>query len=169
MAQLVPTTPILDITNLKGKNLDSPEFRQFMIRLTQYLNLMARATNAKDDGEYSTAQTDNGQQFWSLIAGEQPRAVNRIVIDFGALPNGTVSTTKAVNHNINFPPGSIWTRTFGQATNTTTGAGVQLSYSSPTLANNIEFNTTATQVIITVDATVDWSAYDTTYIYLEWI
>ncbi len=168
-AQLVSTTPLLNTFQLKGKDLGSSEFRQFTIALTQYLGDVAEATNDKESGEYSTIQKLNGQKFWNLVAGGDARVGSRIVIDFGALPDGTASTTKTVAHGISFPAGSIWTKYTGTATNTTTGAGVCLPYSSPTLANNIEIAPDATNVTVTVDATVDWSAYDTTYIYLEWI
>ena len=168
-AQLVSTTPLLNTFNLKGKDLGSSEFREFTIALTQFLGNLADATNDKESGEYSTVETVNGQKFWSLIPGEDQRAVNRLVIDFGALPDGTASITKTIAHGISFPAGSIWTKYTGTATNTTTGAGVCLPYSSPTLANNIEIAPDATNITVTVDTTVDWSAYDTTYIYLEWI
>lgn len=168
-ARFVPTTPILDVTNTQGKSFSSSEFKEYMIRLTKFLDNVATTLNTKPSGEFATVEDVSGKQYWPLTGGNYPRASNHIYIDFGALPDGTSSVTKSVNHNINFPAGSIWVQVRGMATNTTTGLGVGLPFSSPTLANNIQLSVSSTQVTVIVDATIDWSSYNNTWIYLEWI
>jgi len=162
-ALLVPTTPILDITKLKGKSLDSPEFTEFMIRLTQYLNQLATSANNNDSGEYSLAQSPNKQSFWALNAGETPRSVNRIVVDFGGLPN---AGTTSVAHGITVTATTIFTRIYGVANDLSTSFK-PLPYSSPTLVDNIELEVDATNVNITTGA--DETGYTSCYVILEWI
>lgn len=162
-AQLVSTTPLLDITRLQGKNLDSPEFKEFMIRLTQYLNLLALSSNGKDDGTYSTAADSNGQSFWSLNPGETPRAVNRVVIDFGALPN---NTTKSVAHNITINATTIFTRIYATANDPSTSF-IPIPYADSAGTDNIELDIDANNVNITTAS--DKRGYTSCYVILEWI
>ena len=170
-AMFVPTTPILDVTRLQGKTLDSPEFKEFMIRLTQYLNKLAVATNDKDSGEYSTTQEISGQTYFQEPGTDVIRGTFRKVIDWTAnttsgdafLPNTGADTTP---HGITVNATTIFTRIYGVATDPSTSY-IPLPYASPTAANNIELSLDGTNVTITTGS--DRTGYTSCYVIVEYI
>jgi hypothetical protein len=117
------------------------------LKLREYLNNIAVATNSKDSGIYDAVETITGQQFLptfsnSTASNVNYRSVFRKVIDFGVLPN---TGTKSVAHNI--PITSLFSVTKLYAGATDPGnLWIQLPYASPVLANNIELNADATNV-----------------------
>ena len=68
---------------------DDPDEKDLKIR--QYLNNIALATNTKDSGIYNSSETVTGQQFLPTFSTQTAssatyRGVLRKVIDFGVLP-----------------------------------------------------------------------------------
>lgn len=173
----IPTTDSFDRTIIDTLNVNSPEFKDFLVRLYQTTNNIALALNLKDTGYYVDQEYVNGQSWFpdpSLTSNtaESPeyRQVYRLVVNFGALPDGTAAVTKNVAHGLTVDDNTSFTRIYGVASKTSSAYSyIPLPYSSPTLANNITLSVDATNVTITVDATVDWSSYDTTYVVLEYI
>lgn len=103
----------------------------------------------------------------SSQTAQQPemRTVYRLVINFGALPN---TATKSVAHGIVCTALTTFTRIYGTASNTTALTYIPLPYAStPAVANNIELSVDATNVNVRTAA--NYSAYDTTYIILEYL
>jgi len=169
----VPTTEEFEIENIEDININSPEFRDFLIRLRLMLNNHANTLNIKDTGIYDPQEFVNGQVWFpdptlGSSTAQKPveRQVYRTVVNFGALPN---TATKTVAHNITFPTISTLTATriYGASTDPVAQIQIPLPYSSPTLVNNIELYFNATNVVITTGA--NYSAYTTTYIVLEYI
>lgn len=134
--------------NILPTNYIIPEnLEQKDIKLRQYLNDIASATNTKDSGLYDAIETITGQQFLPTFSTQTQanatyRTVFRKVIDFGALPN---TATKSVAHGITFGSTLSATKIYGAATDPAT-LWIPLPYASPTLANNIELNLDATNV-----------------------
>lgn len=167
----VPTTPVFDVQSLKGKDLDSPEFIQFMVALTQRINLISIQLNAKDIGLYQLTEILNGQQFFpnpalSSTTSQSPtqRAGLRTVVNFGALPN---AATKSVPHGIGLDATAIGTLISCTATNPG-NSFIDIPYSSVTNINlNIEMTIDMTNVNITTAS--NYSAYTICLIVFEYI
>ena len=138
------------------------------LKLRDYLNDIAAATNTKDSGIYDAIETITGQQFLptfstSTASNSTYRSVFRKVIDFGALPN---ATSKSVAHNI--PIGSTYsaTRIYAGATNPLTSL-IPIPFASPTLNLNISLEITATNVVITTGT--NRTAYTRCFVVIEYI
>lgn len=119
------------------------------VKLRQYLNDIATATNSKDSGIYDATETITGQQFLPVFSTQSASSTNyrtvfRKVFDFGALPN---TGTTSLAHNITFGSTFSVTKLYAGATDPGT-EWIQIPYASPTLANNIEINLDATNINI---------------------
>ena len=161
------TTPMFDVGDLSNQE----NMKQLLIKLTQFSNDIAIILNQKDSAIYFLNQFVNGQTFFpdpALNSGTaqapMPRQVFRQVFNFGALPN---TATKTLAHNIAPTALFTFTRIYGASSDTTGFNYLPLPYASPTLVNNISLSVSATNIIVTTAA--DYSAWDTTYIILEWL
>lgn len=167
----LPTTNVWDVNELYDIDVQSPEFKELLVRLYQNINNIAIMVNLKDTGYYTQQEFVCGQLFFSNPAlnslsttSPQDRQVYRKTINFGALPN---TTSKSVAHGIIVNGGTSWTRIYGAATNPTAPSGIPLPYASPTLANNIEVSVTSTNVVVTTGS--NRTAFTTCYIVLEYL
>lgn len=167
----VPTTQVFDVQSLEGKDLSSPEFIQFMIALTQSINLISIQLNLKDIGVYPLTEIVSGQTFFpnpaltsTTAVLPQPRQGLRKVVNFGALPNAGL---KSVAHGIVFDAQTSFTRIYGAATFPST-ASIPIPYSSTVNINqNISIVIDATNVNITT--AFDYSAFTICYVVIEYI
>jgi len=172
----VPTTDIFDITNLEGKDLSSPEFRQFLIVLTQRINEISLQLNLKDTGIYSEQEFVNSQVFFpnpalSSTTAQTPtqRQAFRKVINFVdgttvvSLPN---AGSTSVAHGITVDANTTFTRIYGAATDPSTSF-IPLPYSSPTLVDNIELSVDGTNVTITTGS--DRTGFTNCYVVVEYL
>jgi len=138
------------------------------LKLTQYLNQIATATNSKDSGYYNPIETITGQQFLPLYntqtgANATYRGVFRTVVDFGPLPN---AATKNVAHGIPVTSTYSITRLYGAATQPNTSF-LPLPFASPVLNQNISLTMNATNISITTG--INRSAYTRCYVIVEYI
>lgn len=148
VGNFIPTTFNMDVGVLQSTDVNSPEFKELLIRLYQTLNTMALALNAKTTGTYSTNQLVTGDLYFPSTAGtifvnNQWRPVTRKVINFGTLPN---TATKTIAHGINFNANTTFVRIYGTATDPIGFVSLPLPYASPVAANNIELFVDATNV-----------------------
>jgi len=163
----VPTTFIWDVAELQEVDVQSDKFKEILVRLYQNLNLMQLNLNVKDSAYYDQTEFVNGQSFWpsAAVRSAQTDAVNRRqvfrkVINFGALPN---TATKNVAHEIDITSGYSFTRIYGCASDTT-----GLTFTPiPNANSDIRLTVNATNIVITTSA--NYSAYDTTYVVLEYL
>ena len=167
----LPTTEIFE----------SQEVEELNNNLSNIINEHALAINQKDTGIYETDTGATGTPI-NFVCGQTyfpnpspPTGVNpnarrqvfRKVVNFGALPN---AATKSIAHRITTNETFTFTRIYGTATDPGASAitsAIPLPFSSPTLNQNISLTVDATNVNITT--AIDYSAYTTTYIVLEWI
>lgn len=138
------------------------------LKLRQYLNDIATATNSKDSGIYDSIQTVTGQQFlptFSNTTGSNAnyRGVLRKVVDFGALPN---ATSKTVAHGITFNTNQSVTKLYAAATDPNT-SWIPIPFASPTLNLNISLEMDTTNITITTG--VDRTGYTRCFVIVEWI
>jgi len=167
----VPTTSVWDVQQIQSIDVNSPEFKELLVRLYQNINNIVLALNIKDSGYYSLQEFLNGQIFFpnpilNSTTSKSPiqRQVFRKIINFGALPN---TTSKSIAHGINITSGYSFTRIYGAATNNTQTSFIPLPFASPIAAENIKLEITNTNVIITTGT--NRSSYSTSYIIVEYI
>lgn len=193
----IPTTNIYDIENISQIDINSPEFKNLLVRLRQSVNNMALVTNIKDSGYYVLAEFVNGQLFFKDPAltsqtAKSPtyRQVFRKVINFGALPN---ATSKSVAHGLDMTSTWTFTRIYGTASDTTALTYISIPFSTGDSAgtgtadlSGVKWSDTTAPVTtapgtndfigIAVDSTnvvittgSDRTSYTTCYVILEYI
>jgi len=168
----VPTNFIWDVQQLQQVDVQSPEFKELLVRLYQNISLIATVLNLKDTGQYQVLEILNGQQFFSnpnnnssTAASPALRQVYRKVINYTtALPN---TGTATIPHNIVCTAATTFTRIYATASDTTGLNYIPIPYASPTLANNIELRVDGTNVYIITGS--NRSNFNITYIVLEYL
>lgn len=169
-----PTTWIFDVASIQQIDVNSPEFKELLIRLYQNLNRMALALNIKDSAYYNTQEFVNSQLYFPNPANNSTtltapafRNVFRTVVNFGALPSN--GTPISVAHNIKVNGSYTFTRIYAAASDTTNLKYLPIPYSSAVdVAHNISLDVTATNVIITSGGH-DYSSYTVCYVVLEYL
>lgn len=165
----LPTTAVFDTTQLNSKYITPADLQEAFVLQYQNYNNIANILNVKDTGYYLTTEINTSQKWFQPTSaapdGPLTRNAYRVVVNFGALPN---TATKSVAHNIEgLTAGSFfWTFIGGYATDAA-AMGIPLPYSSGTLNANIELNADATNVNVTTS--IDYTAYTTCYIVLEYL
>lgn len=165
----VPTTFILDVATLQKVDVNSPEFKELLVRLYQNLNRISLVINVKTSGYYPLNEFVTGDQYFpttapSSLVNALYRPSSRKLINFGALPN---TGTKTVAHGLTITTATVFTRIYGTASDTTGLNYIPLPYASPTLANNIELSVDATNVTVITGS--NRSNFNVCYIVLEWL
>jgi hypothetical protein len=121
------------------------------------------ALNKKTTGEYYKTELVTGQTIFG--GSSNNRAIYRVLVDFGALPN---TSAKSEAHGITFDENTTFLKIYGSATDTTSQTAIPLPYSDTTsINNNISIQVDSTNVTITTAA--DYSSYDTVYVVLEYV
>lgn len=173
VGSFVATTNIWDASQLRDINVNSPEFKELLVRMYQNLSLMSTALNTKDTGYYGLNPFVTGQLFFpnpnnssqvSPYRSPVFRQSLRQVVNFGPLPNtGTIQ----IPHGIAVNAATIWTRIYGAATDQIALTGIPLPFASPTLVNNISLSVDDDYVIITTGS--NRSNYTETVVILEYL
>jgi hypothetical protein len=167
----VPETNVWEISQLRDINVNTPEFKELLVRLYQNINNIAIALNQKETGVYPLAEMVNSQAWFpnpatSATTPRQPqyRGDYRIVINMGALPNaGTIT----IPHFLTPTPNWTFTHIYGTASDTTGLNYIPIPYASPVLANNIELSVDSTNVTITTGS--NRSNFNVTLVVLEYL
>lgn len=168
----VPTNYIWDVQQIQEANVNSPEFKELLVRLYQNVNNIALVLNVKDTGMYPVTETINGQLYFpnpannsSTAAYPAMRQVYRKVINYTtALPN---TGAAVIPHGIVCTPVTTFTRIYATANDPVGKNYIPIPYASPTLANNIELKVDATNVTIITGS--NRTNFTITYIVLEYM
>jgi len=181
----VSTTQVWDQAQLQEVNVNSPEFKNLLVRLYQNINKIALSLNTKETGAYYEQEFVTGALYFpnpddtlsavAPLARVQPveRQVSRVAVNFGALPN---TALKSVPHRVEVGTQWSFVKIYGCATNPTliptpspNQAFIPLPYVDATgvAANNIELYVDQTNVNVLTAA--DYSAWTITYIVIEFI
>lgn len=168
---LVPTTNVWDVSRLYEVDVQSPEFKELLVRLYQNVNNISNILNIKDSGYYPLTEFVNSQSFFpnpllSSLTQQLPsqRQVFRKVINFGVLPN---TALKSVAHGISITNTYSFTRIYACASDPVGFNYIPIPYASPVLVNNIEINVDAVNVNIITGS--NRSAFTICYVILEYI
>ena len=128
----VPTTNIWDVQQLYSVDVNTPEFKELLVRLYQNINNIALVLNIKDSGYYPLEEFLNGKLFFpnpnltpNSFTTASPRQEFRMTVNFGSLPN---NTTKSVPHGIMFNESYIGTSFIGSATQSTPVGGSAVAF-----------------------------------------
>lgn len=161
------TTRTFSVSEIESLEVNSPEFKRFLVLLSEALNEVFIQTNTKDWGLYDVTEQVNGQTWFpnpslNSTSTQTPvrRQVYRKVINFGALPN---STSKAVAHGIDiaaYGSNVTFTRMYACGSNPSS-AFIAIPDANSTMVAD------GTNVTITTSA--NYSAYTTTYAIVEYI
>jgi hypothetical protein len=174
----LPTTEVFDVGDLEQAGIKNPRFQELLIRLAQRVNKINSVINYKTTGIYDEEEFINGNIFVDPASSTTTgsNAFNyaqefRKMVYFGALPDGTVSTTKSVAHGITFDSAVIFTKRSVTATDSTNLLSIDIPYInvSGTVASNIEVYVDNTNVTITLSAAVDLSSFDNCIVILEYL
>jgi len=169
----IETTSIWDdIQQIQSIDVNSPEFKDLLVRLYQNVNTIAVVLNTKDSGYYDNSdEFVNGQVFFpdpTLTSATQIaptfRQVFRKIVNFGALPN---AGAKAVAHNINPNGAFTFTRIYGAASDTTGLTYIPLPFASPVLNESIKLDVDAVNVNVTTG--INRTNYNICYIVIEYM
>jgi hypothetical protein len=145
------TTDVYDVDIIKGLDINSEEFKEFLVRLRQNINNIALSVNGRDGGYSMLGEFNTGSQLFPDPA--DPNSINRSeirdTINFGALPN---NATTSVNHHMNAGNGTtasyIMTEMSVTATDPIGLTYIQVPYAD-TAGNIITYFVNSTQVVIT--------------------
>lgn len=169
----IATSFLFDVGYINSLDVQSAEFKEFLVRLYQNINNIALVLNMKDTAFYRLYEFNTSQSFFpnpalTALTPQQPdyRTVFRIVVNCGTLPN---NATNNIPHNIpNISTSYSFTRIYGAASNQTALEYIPLPYSSVTaIADNIEISIDNTYVYITTG--IDRTAFTVSYVVLEYI
>lgn len=170
----IPSSYLFDVQQLYQTDVNSPEFKELLVRLYQNVNSIALLLNVKDTGMYQITELVNGQLYFSnpannssTTAAANPalRQVLRKVINYTtALPNTAAVT---IAHGITCTAKTTFTRIYGVANDLTGLNYIPLPFASPTDVDNIELKVDATNVTITTGS--NRTNFTITYLVLEYL
>ncbi len=148
---------------------DEPE--ELKIKLYQYLNDIAIASNSKTNGSYYDEEVLTGQKLFPAYdasgnANTRFRDIYRKVIDTGALPNATF---KNVPHGIPFDSNYAVIKFYGAAYNSTLLAAIPLPNVNilvPTDVVQLSLNST---VVSLSTSTASYATVDRSYVVVEYV
>ncbi len=164
----LPSTYIFDIQEIQDADINSPEFKDLLVRLYQNINDITLAINLKTTGYCLKTEFNTGQLLFNATNDFQNlRNIYRTVVEFGALP---AAGTKSVAHGItNIGSTYSFVGRYAWASKPSTTTFIPIPFASATaIANNLELTVDATNVNITTGGT-DYSLYTRTYVFLEYI
>ena len=168
----VPTNFIWDIQQLQEVDVNSPEFKEILVRLYQNVGLIATALNTKVTGKYPLQEFVNGKLYfpninYSSATGNYPveRPTRQKLIYYTTdLPD---TDTVAIPHYITITDTTTFTMIYATASDTSGDNYIPIPYASASGTANIEISVDATYVHITTAS--DRSNFNQTYIILEYL
>ena len=122
---LVPESSVLDLSHLDTLDVNSPDFKSYLMQLTQNVNSTLYALNNKN----------------SIVRDTK-------VVTFAALPNA--AGTAEATHGLIIKSGYRFINIYGAATDTTNGDYLPIPYATTTALDIIELKVDNTKVYITV-------------------
>jgi len=167
------TPSIVDPGYIQTIEVDSQEFKEFIIELVSVTSDIIDALNKKTTGMHELSEFVTGSTYFSDPALDSTtagvpiqRQEQSITVIFGALPN---TAAKSVAHGIVFPvPNTLRMVHIHCSASDLTGANyLEIPYASPVLANNISIDVDATNVVITTGS--DRTAYTDCTVVLKYL
>ena len=145
--QFVTTTNVWELGVLQEVKVDSPEFKELLVRLYQNVNNIALSLNQKESGLYLQEEFVNSNVYFNPTSSNQLdlRPVFRKVINFGALGAGA----NTVAHGLTIATTWSFTQIYATASDTANNRYYPIPWASSGGAANIEIKLDATNIVIT--------------------
>lgn len=174
LGAFIPTTDVYDVDTIYDMDVNSSDFKDFLVRLRQSINNVAMVLNIKDTGYYPKTEFVCSKSWFpnpalNATTAQTPtmRQVFRKVFEFSGLFD---NATRTIPHGITIGTGFPvkFTDIYGTANNTNTYHFIPLPYSGTDLAwGNVSISIDANNIYITT--TTDMTAFTIGYIVVEWI
>lgn len=144
--QFIATTAVFDVGRLYEVEVNSPEFKELIVRLYQQVNNISLSLNTKEFGYYLTEELINSSVYFNPISSNQLelRPEFRLTLDTGVINAGV----NLIPHGLTI--GATWkfTDIYGAATDNVGFNYLPLPFANVSLAGNIELRVDAVNVII---------------------
>ena len=164
----LPTTYVWDVGTFYQADVNSMEFKELLVRLHEFVNLIAINTNLKDTGYHSLDEFVTGKLFFPNP--NAPMNMSQIFRQgyrkffWFPLPN---ATTLVIPHGIVCNVGTTFTFINGAANDTTNRAYVPLPYTTLVASDNIQVRLDSTNIYVTTG--IDYSSFTVAYLVLEYL
>lgn len=163
---------VFDVQSIYQTDVNSPEFKELLVRLYQNVNNISMVVNVKETGLYPLQETINSQLYFSNPAYNSTtsvvpalRQVYRKTFNYTtALPN---TGTATIPHGITCTAQTTFTRIYATANDTTGFNYIPLPYASNTAGASIELSVDGTNIYITTGS--NRTNFNITYIVLEYL
>jgi len=151
----VPTTNVWEIGLLQSVNVNSPEFKELLVRLYQNVNNIAVSLNLKESGYYIQEEFVTGAQYYNPANSNQLvlRGEFRKTFETGAVGAGVTN----IAHGLTI--GATWnfTQIWGVLNDNIGNNYYPLPWASAGGATNIELRVTAVNIVITNNSGVNFT------------
>lgn len=160
----VTTTQVWDVSRLYEVDIQSPEFKELLVRLYQQINNIALSLNLKDTGYYLLEEFVTSGQLFNATSNDplQNRPIFRRTVNMGALPAGVTT----VAHGLTITAAWRFIKILGAASDTVGFNYYPLPFASAGGATNIEVRVTATNVVVTNNSGI---AFTNAIVILEYV
>lgn len=142
----IPTTAVFDISQIYETNVNSPEFKQLIVKLSESINNIALVLNNKISGYYLNEEFASGKSFFNPNSSNPLDLIPAFikVIPFNTINAGM--NTQA--HGLSITNTWKFISAYGMASDSAGFNYYPLGFSSVGGATNIELRVDATNVII---------------------
>lgn len=164
----LPTTYVWDVGTFYQADVNSMEFKELLVRLHEFVNLIAINTNLRTTGYYPLDEFVNGNQYFPNPANTTNssqifrQAYHKTFVF--PLPN---ATTLVIPHGITCNVGTTFTHIRGAANDTTNLEYVPLPYTTLVSSDNIQVRVDSTNIYVTTG--IDYSSFTIAYLVLEYL
>jgi hypothetical protein len=172
LGSFIPLTRPWEVNEIAQADVQSPQFKELIVRLYQYVNQIAISVNTKETAYYALTEFVTGQLFFPNPASNQNAPLNkqyrqayRKTFYITALVPGP--STTVIPHGITVTSETTWTHIYGTMTDTVNLLGIPLPYSSFVLNQNITLRVDATNIYIVTG--IDYSSYNKIIVVLEYL
>lgn len=161
----IQTTEIFDTQQIQSLDIRGPEFKEFLVILTQSVNNIALALNDKDHGYYSKQHYPCGKQFFPVAGSDNNRGIARVTLPFTFTISPGLET---IPHGIIFSAATRITYLYVIANDPVAQLAIPIPYVDVIGAGaaNIQLNMDNTNVYI--DTASNRLAYTDNYIVIEY-
>jgi hypothetical protein len=160
----VPSTNVWDLGILQEIDVNSPEFKELLVRLYQNVNNIAISLNLKDSAIYIQEEFVTGAQFFNPASSSQllQRAEFRSTYNIGALGAGVTNTA----HGLTIGATWVFTQIWGTASDNIGPNYYPLPWASAGGATNIELRVDGVNIVITNNSGI---AFTSCIVVLEYV
>jgi len=161
----VPTTNIWDVNHIYETDINTPEFKELLVRLYQNMNNIALVLNTKSSGYYINKEFVTGKLYYNPTSNDpmQLRPGYAITIPCGALG---VGPNTPVAHGLTVTNTWQWMSIYGAATDSVNLYGYPITFGG-TVTGNIAVYVDSTNINIDNQTGVTFTSSAVTLEYVK--